>query len=347
MVDTRFHIAAGPVPLSVLLATVDAELVLEDQRAASLVISGADELDTAGPGHIALAVHRDYLDDLRGSLAGAVIVARALRDDVPPGSVAIVADDPHGLFVALLERLYPADTRGVVSALVGPRASEPLLESDVQLGANVVLGPGTEIGRGTVIGPNTVIGAGVAIGRNCTIASNCTIECAYVGSHVVLHAGVRIGSEGFGWLDHGRSNRKIPQLGRVIIQDHVEIGANSTIDRGALGDTVIGEGTKIDNLVQVGHNVRIGRRCLIAAMCGISGSTVIEDSVLMGGGAATSGHLRIGRGSIVHAWGGVTKDIAPGSRVAGFPAQDIKAWRREIVNLRRLDRQHIGHEDER
>ena len=209
---------------------------------------------------------------------------------------------------------------------------------DVTLGTNVVVGPGVEIGRGTVIGANTVIGAGVTIGRNCVIAANTTIDCAHIGNDVVLHSGVRIGTEGFGWLDFGHSNRKIPQLGRVIIQDRVEIGANSTVDRGALGDTVIGEGTKVDNLVQIGHNCRIGRYCLIAAMTGLSGSTIVGDGVLMGGGVGTSGHLSIGDGSVIHGRAAVTKDWPAGSKLAGAPAQDIRDFWRELATMRKLSK---------
>jgi UDP-3-O-[3-hydroxymyristoyl] glucosamine N-acyltransferase len=201
-----------------------------------------------------------------------------------------------------------------------------------------VLGQGVEIGRNSVIGANTVIGAGVAIGRNVTIASNCTIDCSYIGNDVVIHAGARIGCEGFGWLDFGRSNRKIPQLGRVIVQDKVEIGANTTIDRGALGDTVIGEGTKIDNLVQIGHNCRIGRYCLIAGQAGLSGSTILEDGVLMGGGAGTSGHLTIGAGTIVRGRAAVATDIPAGSDVAGAPAHNFRDFWREVATLRRLSK---------
>jgi UDP-3-O-[3-hydroxymyristoyl] glucosamine N-acyltransferase len=208
----------------------------------------------------------------------------------------------------------------------------------VTLGTNVVVGPGVEIGRGTVIGANTVIGAGVTIGRNCVVAANTTIDCAHIGNDVVLHSGVRIGTEGFGWLDFGHSNRKIPQLGRVIIQDRVEIGANSTIDRGALGDTVIGEGTKVDNLVQIGHNCRIGRYCLIAAMTGLSGSTIVGDGVLMGGGVGTSGHLSIGDGSVIHGRAAVTKDWPAGSKLAGAPAQDIRDFWRELAVMRKLSK---------
>ena len=336
MVDTRFHVSAGPAPLGVLLGALAGEAGL-DGAASALVIEGADELTTAGPTHVALAAHKDYLDDLKTTAAGAVIVAAALRDAVPEGSVAIVAEQPHEVFADVLARLYPASTRGGIGGPNGA-AGAPLLEEGVVLGPNVVLGANVEIGRNTVIGANTVIGTGVAIGRNCIIASNCTIDCAYLGNNVVIQAGVRIGTEGFGWLDFGRSNRKIPQLGRVIVQDDVEIGANTTIDRGALGDTVIGQGTKIDNLVQIGHNCRLGRYCLIAGQSGLSGSTILEDGVLFGGNAATSGHITIGAKSVVRARAGVMNDVPPGSDIAGAPAQNIRDFWRELATLRRLSK---------
>ncbi|MEO8684038.1 MAG: UDP-3-O-(3-hydroxymyristoyl)glucosamine N-acyltransferase, partial [Devosia sp.] len=266
-----------------------------------------------------------------------VIIAPSLRDAVPAHSRAIVADHPHQLFADILDFLYPDSTRSVIAA----RSSDlgaPIFERDVVLGTNVVIGSGVEIGRGTIIGANTVIGAGVTIGRNCIIAANTTIDCAHLGNNVIIHSGVRIGTEGFGWLDHGQTNRKVPQLGRVIVQDRVEIGANSTIDRGALGDTVLGEGSKIDNLVQIGHNCRIGRNCLIAAMSGLSGSTVVGDGVLMGGGVGTSGHLSIGAGSVVHGRAAVTKNWPAGSKLAGAPAQDIRDFWREIAVMRRLSK---------
>jgi UDP-3-O-[3-hydroxymyristoyl] glucosamine N-acyltransferase len=335
MVDTRFHQFAGSRTLGSLLAAIELAAELDGDGP---LIEGVEELHLAGPAHVALAAHPDYRAALRTTAAGVVIVSSDLADDVPQSAVRVVARDPHLAFVGLLEHLYPQNTRGTVMGLLGPRESLPYTETDVRLGPGVVLGPGVEIGRGTVIGPNTVIGAGVTIGRNATIGSNCSIECAYLGNGVVLHAGARIGSEGFGWLDHGRSNRKIPQLGRVIVQDRVEIGANSTVDRGALGDTVIGEGTKIDNLVQIGHNCRIGRNCLLAGMAGLAGSTVLEDSVMVGAAAITTGHLTIGAGSIVLARAVVTKDVKRGGRVGGYPAQDVHAWRRETATLRLMSK---------
>jgi UDP-3-O-[3-hydroxymyristoyl] glucosamine N-acyltransferase len=336
MVDSRFHTSIGSASLRALLGVIG--VTIEQLDGDGPLIEGVEELVLAGPGHVSLAAQQNYRAELRETAAGAVIVSRALKDDVPAGTIAIVADNPHVAFVDLLDHLYPASTRNTVTGLLGPHDALPLTEADIRLGPGVVLGPGVEIGRGTVIGPNTVIGAGVTIGRNCTIGSNCSIECAHLGNNVVLHAGARIGSEGFGWLDHGRSNRKIPQLGRVIIQDRVEIGANTTVDRGALGDTVIGEGSKIDNLVQIGHNCRIGRNCLIAGMAGLAGSTILEDSVMMGAGSGASGHLTIGRGSVLAARATVTKDVPAGSQLAGFPAQDARAWLREQAAVRRLNK---------
>ncbi len=335
MVDTRFHRLSQTYALHALVGVLPRPVVLDDDRAASFMVVGADELSLAGAGHVALAAHKNYLDDLKATTAGLVIVSAQLRDAVPATSIAIVDERPHELFADILDALYPASTRGGVGGIAGATAA-PFLEEGVTLGPNVVLGEGVEIGRGTVIGANTVIGAGVAIGRNCTIGANVTIDCAYLGGNVVIHPGARIGTEGFGWLDHARSNRKIPQLGRVIVQDDVEIGANATIDRGALGDTVIGEGTKIDNLVQIGHNCRIGRYCLIAAQSGLSGSTVLEDGVLMAGGTGTGGHLTIGAGSVVYGRAGVSKSWPAGSKLFGAPARDIKEYWRETAMLKRM-----------
>jgi len=337
MVDTRFHRFAGPHTLGSILAALGRSDVLAGVANPEISIAGVSELELAGEHDLALAAHTSYIEELRATSAGAVVVLPTLRDVVPSGSVAIVSDKPHHLFADILDYLYPSNTRSVITSGrddLGP----PIFERDVTVGSNVVMGPGVEVGRGSVIGANTVIGAGVTIGRNSTIAPNCTIDCAHIGNEVVIHSGVRIGTEGFGWLDFGQSNRKVPQLGRVLIQDKVEIGANSTIDRGALGDTVIGEGTKIDNLVQIGHNCKIGRACLIAAMTGLSGSTILEDGVLLGGGVGTSGHLTIGSGSVVHGRAAVTKNWPPGSKLAGAPAQDIRDFWREMAAMRKLSK---------
>jgi len=337
MVDIRFHRFSGPATIGTVLAALERDDLLAGFADPGFTIEGVTDLVSAGPGDLVLAAHTNYIEDLKATGAGLAIVLPKLVEHVPEGVLALVSDKPHHLFAEFLDYFYPASTRSVIA---GGRddLGEPLLEADVVLGPNVVLGQGVEIGRGSVIGANTVIGAGVTIGRNTVIAANCTIDCAHIGNEVVIHSGVRIGTEGFGWLDFGLANRKLPQLGRVLIQNKVEIGANSTVDRGALGDTMIGEGTKIDNLVQIGHNCRIGRNCIIAAMTGLAGSTIVGDSVLMGGGVGTSGHLTIGSGSVVHGRAAVTKDWPEGSKLAGAPAQDIGDFWRELATMRKLSK---------
>jgi UDP-3-O-[3-hydroxymyristoyl] glucosamine N-acyltransferase len=336
MVDTRFFPASPSDTLANLLSAVGFGTVA-DPRAGTLLVSGADELVTATPQTLALAASKSYAEELRGTSAGAVVVSVALKDEVPAGAVAIVADKPHELFVDLLEHIYPDSTRALASGK-GEGLPEPLIEEGVEIGENVVIGRGVEIGRNTVIGPNTVIGRGVTIGRNCVIAANCTIHCSHLGNNVIVHPGARLGTEGFGWLDHGSSNRKIPQLGRLIVQDRCEIGPNATLDRGALGDTVIGEGTKLGNIVVIGHNSRLGRNCLLAPTTGLAGTTIVGDGVVMGAGVGTSGHLSIGDGSVVYGRAAITKDWPAGSKLAGAPAQDIRDFWKEIATVRRLSK---------
>ncbi len=334
MVDTRFFPFSGPMTLGALAADVGVTLDADDARAA-LTVTGASEPATAVEGELALIASRKYLAELPDEFAGIVITSAALESEFGQDVTCLVVDKPHLVFADMLDRLYGDTVRDLALAISGDSA-EPKAEEGVVISPNAVIGPDVEIGAGTIIGPNAVIGRGVTIGRDSVIGAGVTIACAHVGDKVILWPGVRIGSEGFGWLDHGTSNRKVPQLGRVIIQDHVEIGANSTVDRGALGDTVIGEGTKIDNLVQIGHNCRIGRNCLIAATSGISGSTIVGDGVLMGGGVGTSGHVSIGAGSVVYGRAAVTKDWPEGSKLAGAPAQEIRDFWRELALLRRL-----------
>jgi len=211
MVDTRFHRFAGPASLGVILAGLGRDSLLADLTHANLSITGASELDRAGPGDVALAAHKDYVAQLQATSAGVVIVSAALREFVPAQTVALVADKPQHVFSEILDFLYPASTRGVLTA-GREDLGAPIFERDVSIGSNVVMGPGVEIGRGTIIGANTVIGAGVTIGRNCIVAPNCTIDCAHIGNDVVIHSGVRIGTEGFGWLDFGQSTARCPSL---------------------------------------------------------------------------------------------------------------------------------------
>ncbi|WP_196258287.1 UDP-3-O-(3-hydroxymyristoyl)glucosamine N-acyltransferase [Pelagibacterium limicola] len=335
MIDTRFHHCIDPLPLALLCEKAGHAGLLET-RAGEILVHGASDLDDASEASVSFAASEAYRGRLGRTVAAAVVVKEGLVDAVPAGTVPIVAADPYGVFVDILNVLYPDDTARVAAGTAIQSVRKPMVEEGVVIGTGAVLGAGSEIGSGTIIGANTVVGAGVTIGRDCVIGAGVVIECAHLGNGVVLQPGVTIGAEGFGFQMGRDIHKKIPQLGRVIIQDRVEIGANTTVDRGTLGDTTIGEGTKIDNLVQVGHNCRIGRNCVISGMCGLSGSTILEDGVVMGGGAGTAGHLTIGARTVVMARSGVTHDIAPGSTVGGAPAQDVRMWKREIAAIRRL-----------
>lgn len=208
------------------------------------------------------------------------------------------------------------------------------LESGVTIDPGVVIGPRAEIGTGTVINAGAVIGPKVRIGRDCAIGANASITNSLIGDRVVVHPGCSIGQDGFGYVMGAAGHRKVLQVGRVILQDDVEIGAGTTIDRGANRDTVIGEGTKIDNLVQIGHNVSIGRHCIIVSQCGISGSVVIEDHVILAGQVGLPDNVTIGEGAIVGAQSGVMSDIPAGERWLGYPAMRGREFLRNMMALR-------------
>jgi len=228
---------------------------------------------------------------------------------------------------------YPAHA---VSTWTASEAIHPTarLGAGVSLAPGVVIGPGAEVGDGTRLGANCVVGRGVAIGRDCEISANVSISHALLGDRIHVLPGVQIGQPGFGFASSQAGHMKLPQLGRVIIQDNVEIGACSTVDRGAIGDTVIGEGTKIDNLVQIGHNTRIGRHCIFVAQSGVAGSCELGDFVIVGGQVGIADHVRLGDGARVISKSGVQPgDYPGGADYGGYPARPAKDWRREVAAL--------------
>lgn len=342
MVDSRFFTLSGPIGLHDLLKSAGADDVLAAHPPTDRMVNGADELDAADASEVSFAAQKKYAPAMQASRAGVIITTPKLAELVPQTASDVVTDDPHGLFIKLLDILYPKSGHRLAIRPQVDELGKPQLEENVEIGPGTVVGTGVEIGRGTVIGANCVIGPGVAIGRDCLLGPGVTIECSYVGDNVTIHTGARVGSQGFGWLDHGNTNTPIPQLGRAIIQSHAEIGPNSAVDRGALGDTVIGEGSKLGGLVEIGHNSRLGRYCLIAPTTGLSGGTIVGDSVLMGAGVGTSGHLSIGSGSVVFGRAAVTKDWPENSQLCGAPAQDIKDFWRELAVVRKLSRTKGG-----
>ncbi len=301
-------------------------------------------LDTAVATDISFIDNSRYLDALAATRAGACFVGPRFEAAAPKGAVVLVTPQPYPAFVAVARALFPDALRpsslfGVTGrsedARVHPTAR---LEAGVTVDPFAVIGPDAEIGANTVIAPGAVIGPGVRIGRDCAIGANATIVHAMIGDRVIVHAGARIGLDGFGYLPSPKGHQKIPQTRRVIVQDDVEIGANSTIDRGSTRDTVIGEGSKIDNLVQIGHNTSIGRHCVLVSQTGISGSVKVGDYVMMGGQVGVADHFTIGDHAMLAARSGVITDVPAGARYNGWPAQPAREWLRGVMWLRRMAR---------
>lgn len=324
MPDPRFFENLGPISLSELAAKAGA--TLKDPGAGSRSINGVAVLDGAGPDVVTFLSDRRRKTELAASSAGACFVTEALADAAPASCAVLVAASPQAAYAVAARTLHRPRAGG----------APPELESDVVLGPSVVMGAGAKVGRGTRIGANSVIGPGVAIGRDCVIGANVTIGFALIGDRVNILAGAVIGEAGFGATAGASGLIDIPQLGRVIIQDNVTVGANSCIDRGAYDDTVVGENTKIDNLVHIAHNVRLGRNCALAAFTGISGSVVVGDGVAFGGRAGVVDHVTIGAGARVAAASGVMKNIPAGETWGGQPARPIRRWMRDTAWVSRM-----------
>jgi UDP-3-O-[3-hydroxymyristoyl] glucosamine N-acyltransferase len=304
-------------------------------------VAGVAPLDRAGPGDLSFFAHARYRAMFQQSQAAVVLCATALAREPGGPACRIVVADPHVALLTIIPLLYPEPvwSPGIhPTAVVGPgtRWDDP-----VSMGPYVVLGARVRLGRNVRIGAGCVLGDGVQVGDDVLLHPH--VVCysgTIIGNRVILHAGARLGSDGFGYVPSGSAGppRKIPQVGRCIVGDDVEIGANTTIDRGSVDDTVIGAGTKVDNLVQVGHNVHIGARCLIAGQAGIAGSTRIDDDVFLAGQAGVADHVHIGRGARVTVQGGVIGNIDAGATVSGYPARNHREFLRTQGALYRLAR---------
>ncbi len=310
---------------------VSGELVGDPERR----VSHAAPLDRADERAVTFVAAAKYVPYLQATRAGVVLVTREWVDRVPAGSSAVLVDDPHAALRRVLLELYP--TRALSPGIhpTAVIAGSARVHGDSSIGPFAVIGEGVEIGAGTVIGAHTVIGDGSMIGRDVHIYAQVTLyERVTVRDRVIIHSGARIGKDGFGfvWED---GHRRVPQVGRCVIEEDVEIGANTCVDRGSLGDTVVGSGTKIDNLVQLGHNVRIGHHVVLAAQVGIAGSAVVGEGAVMGGQAGVGGHLAVGAGVRVAGQSGVIGDVPPGETVSGYPARPHRdALRAQAASFR-------------
>ncbi len=306
---------SGPFSISEIAKLVNAEIVGE--AADKISIQDVKPLDLAGSGHIGFFENKKYLSQFEATKASACIVSNSLKNPKSTADCLLIVNDAYRAYAVILDKFYPDASKPV---LYGAATGEP--ESFIH--------PTAMIEAGAVIGRRTYIG------RNCHVGANTSVCCSIIGDNVIVHQGASIGQDGFGFAMGAQGHLKVPQIGRVIIQDHVEIGANTTIDRGALKDTIIGEGTKIDNLVQIGHNVVVGRNCIIVSQVGISGSTELGDFVVFGGQGGCVGHIKIGDGVKIAANGKITNNVEPGSVIGGAPAVPIMQWKRELVAIKRL-----------
>jgi UDP-3-O-[3-hydroxymyristoyl] glucosamine N-acyltransferase len=334
MPDARFFSRAGPFSLGEIAALVGAEPVGDGD--VTIPIHDIAPLDSAEASDISVFTDTRYLDALVPSRAGAIIINRKLAHHAGAGSRLLYVANPRLAYaqVGLLFYPQPALEPGIDSSARVHVSAKIGAGSRIEAGA--VIGRGVEIGKGCLISYNAVIGDGVQIGDDCKIGANSVVSHAIIGRRVEIETAVTIGSQGFGFVPNGRGLTRMLQLGRVMIEDDVQIGANCAIDRGATGDTVIGAGSVLDNLVHIAHNVTLGRHCVICAQVGIAGSTAVGDGVMIGGQSGVSDHLTVGAGANIAAKSGVIRNVEASGVVGGYPAVAIKDWHRQTIAIARL-----------
>ncbi|MEM9710413.1 MAG: UDP-3-O-(3-hydroxymyristoyl)glucosamine N-acyltransferase [Pseudomonadota bacterium] len=330
MPDPRFFDPPEPISAADLAKTFGLSVEGDSARR----VAGAAPLHLAGTEDLSFLATKSHLAVARTSAAGMLVLPKSLASEIE-GPVKLLSEAPLRDYARIVRHLYPEPAPA-------PKNDVPAIDPSAEIAASAeinpgaVIGPGAAIGEASVIGPGAVIGRGVVIGKECRIGPRAVISHAILGDGVRILAGAAIGEAGFGYAEGPAGLEPIPQLGRVMLGDRVDIGAGTTIDRGAGDDTVIGTGTKIDNLVQIGHNCRIGAHCVVVSQAGISGSVTIGDGVQIGGKAGIADHLTIGSGAKVTAGAGVIRDVPPGEIHGGYPAQRVRDWHRQTVALARL-----------
>ncbi|NBO18049.1 MAG: UDP-3-O-(3-hydroxymyristoyl)glucosamine N-acyltransferase [Proteobacteria bacterium] len=337
MVDRRFFSYAGPVALSEIAAHTGAKAELGGE-AADMARSFADvaPLEVAGADDVSFFDNVKYLDAFMQTKAGACFVKPKFVGRAPKGMILLVTEEPYYAYALTAQRFYP---QAKATPGISPQAhvaATAKIGKDVRIDAGAVIGEHTVIGDGCHIGANTVIFDHVELGEHCRIGALCSISHSILGKRVVFHRGVHVGQDGFGFAPSKRGVAKVPQLGRVLIADDVELGSGTCVDRGAGPDTLIGQATKIDNLVQIGHNVQIGKYVFIAGQAGLAGSSKVGDFAMLGGQVGLSGHIALGDGVKLIAQSGVMHDVPPGSTYGGSPAMPAREWHRQTVALAKI-----------
>lgn len=344
MPDQRYFHRAGPFTLGQIAAHCGATLT--DPSHENLKLIDVAPLNVAGSTELAFIDNRKYRDQFTATKAGACLMKPDLKDMTPKGVVPLLTPNPYKSYALAAQLFYPTPLPDPVisdRAVIDPTAK---LGAGCRVDANAVIGANVTLGDGCWVEAGAIISDNVQIGSKCRIGVNASVSHTIIGTNVRLYPGARVGQDGFGFAIDPKGFVKVPQLGRVIIEDHVEIGANTCIDRGAGPDTVIGMGTWIDNLVQIAHNVRIGRGCILVGQVGIAGSTVIEDFVAIGGQVGIAGHLHIGKGAQLAAGSGVIGDIEAGEVVMGYPALPKTQFMRHVAYLNRITRKGKTHDNE-
>jgi len=336
MADSRFFTKAGSFTIGELAEMLGC--ALSEKADAYLVLDDVCPLKDADHNHLSFLDNIKYKKDFLSTKAGACITSSKMAEIAPEGLICLISPTPYKSYALAAQAFYPENHPDSNISQLASIDKSAKLGDGAYVAPNVVIGPNVEIGKNVWIEAGAVIQGKVKIGDNCRIGAQATISHALIGDYVRLYPGVRVGQDGFGFAIDPKGHVKVPQLGRVIIEDHVEIGANTTIDRGAGPDTIIGQGTWIDNLVQIGHNVVIGKGCVIVAQVGISGSSKIDDFVAIGGQAGIAGHLHIGSGTKIGAQSGVISDLDAGKEYMGSPAFPKTQFFRQVAALNRLIR---------
>ena len=339
MKDVIFANNNGPFRISEILKKVLPNQKLQ-RNLEDKLIEGVSTIQNASSKEITYLSNKNYLNGVSNIKAAACLITLDLIDVLPENVVPIIVENPEYTIIDIMGLFYEDLEDGIDSQIsdLSYVASDLVLGENTQIKPGVVVKSGVVIGDNSTIDSNTTLGSNVMIGHNARIGSNCTLQNCILGNNVIIHPGVRIGQDGFGYSFGDGILKKFPHIGRVIIQDSVEIGSNTTIDRGSLNDTTIGEGTKIDNLVQIGHNVTIGQNCAIAGQVGISGSVSIGNNVMIGGQSGVKQHRKIGDNVQIGAGSGVMNSIPSNQRVAGNPARKLESYLSEIKTISRIAR---------